>query len=331
VALSRDGKYVAATSQKGVPPVTTAYRVSASTGVALNLMPPQASDCFPTAISEDGAWIAGQCHEGVVSRAFYWTENGGAAFYDPELGVQLVSGMSADARVLFGLRQRTLTGDGAAGAGGSDSASNDFEKVFRWGADGTFVDHSVGPEHWVPGDATPIVIINSYSFSAGVPSVYRWSSQTDPQPMTVGTGLEYYDEYYAMDVARQLDITVGFSRWEDGKSSSSSALIWNRSRVASHIAGGYTAVACNRDCSVIAGVVTDAHDQSGPGVWTNLSPPDSAYLVRAEAHLLIELLGVTTDLDGWSLGDIVAMSNDGKVLAGNGKLNGKATGWVIHL
>ncbi|MET0790776.1 MAG: hypothetical protein ABW061_04590 [Polyangiaceae bacterium] len=339
-ALSGDGKYVTTVSQNDAQTPSVAHRVSVSTGLADTLNPPQASTCFSTAMNEDASWIAGLCQEGVVMRPFYWTETSGAAYFDPALNIKAVRGISADAKVLFGLRQRTLTVDDASGgSGGSEDTPADFENLFRWGADGTFLEGSVSPksgdsQFWSNGvfanrDGS-LAIINAPG-AAEEPMVYRWSAQNELQPMTIGQSQNYYDEYFATDVARDRDITIGVSDWCEERGCVYNALLWNRTRVASYIQGGTRANACNRDCSVVAGDVTNELDESGPGLWTNLKPPDSKHRVYGEAHLLIELLGVTTDLDGWSLGEIVALSDDGKVVAGNGTLNGKATAWVIHL
>jgi hypothetical protein len=97
--------------------------------------------------------------------------------------------------------------------------------------------------------------------------------------------------------------------------------------------GGF-ATACNCDCSVIAGDVTrEVGPDSSPGrvCGPTFSPPNDDHVVKAETHFLIELLGASTELDGWSLGKIVAMSDDGKVIPGNGRLNRASMGWVLHL
>jgi len=343
VALSRDGRYVATASVKLSAPVE-AHRISVLDGTRDVLMPPQANVCNPTGISEDGSWLAGICLEDSgEQRPYYWTESTGAVYYDPALGIQEVRGRSADAQVLFGLRHRELAADGTAGAGGADSAPSNFESLFRWGADGSFLNDSVGPPRWsgwassvLPNRDGSRVVINGPGPDDYTSMVSRWSPPGGFQSMTVRND-HYYDDFFATDVARARDVTIGVTETCAADGCSYFPVIWDQTLVANYIEGdsqgGYAAV-CNRDCSVIAGDVTRAvgpDHQSGPGLWNNLSPPNADHVVKAETHFLIELLGASPELDGWSLGTIVAMSDDGKVIAGNGRLNGVSMGWVIHL
>jgi hypothetical protein len=340
VSLSRDGRYVATRSTNLSGP-TEAHRVSVFDSTKDVLMPPQASSCTPTAISEDGSWVAGVCLEGSTQRPFYWTKSSGAIYYDPALGIEEVHGRSADAQVLFGSRQ--LTADGTAGAGGGENAPSG-ELVFRWGADGSFLSGSAGPPRWtgwaasvLPNrDGSRVIIDAPVPGEYSTPMVFRWSSPATLQPMTVRDNY-YYDDYFATDVARVRDVTIGVTETCDAHGCGYFPVIWDQTLVADYIEGdwpGGFAAACNRDCSVIAGDVTrevGPDFESGPGLWTHLSPPNADHVVKAETHFLVELLGASTALDGWSLGTIVAMSDDGKVIAGNGQLNGKPMGWVIHL
>jgi uncharacterized membrane protein len=92
------------------------------------------------------------------------------------------------------------------------------------------------------------------------------------------------------------------------------ALRWTSAAVISHGAGEI--LATNHDASLVVG-----SNPSGACAW------DGSGSVKS----MLDVIGATPDTAGWQLSSAVAISDDGKVIAGTGVKDGKYQSWVAHL
>lgn len=180
----------------------------------------------------------------------------------------------------------------------------------------------------------------------------RWVSNGPYEEVSMGAGVTRSPEWiYVKAVSADASVVVGYCsddpsggyRW----SAATGFQLLPNSNVAYGItADGSVAVGCSRVASMAA-------------KWTGLQEPVSlgmtgcGYGVNANATVIVGrtseskafiwdatngariladvLTAVGADLSGWTLGEAIAISNDGKVIAGNGIHNGIPEGWVARL
>src|SRR5450432_684785 len=119
-------------------------------------------------------------------------------------------------------------------------------------------------------------------------------------------------------------IPPGFDVSTDGKvvvgEVDSRCVKWSGTPLMPSVVGSFNCLATNQDGSLIVG--NDGNNEPIAMVW------------NGAAHKVTDLLGATPDLAGWTLSSAVAVSDDGKYVAGNGTntANGAhSEGWVAHL
>jgi uncharacterized membrane protein len=115
--------------------------------------------------------------------------------------------------------------------------------------------------------------------------------------------------YSARDVSPNGNIMVGY----EYSNSMPSAIRWTNGTPANLGAGSLSGTSA--DGAVVVG------DLNGVAtVWN-----------ATGAHTLASLLGTTSDLTGWALAICNGVSDDGKVVVGQGKHNGVQEGFIAHL
>jgi uncharacterized membrane protein len=146
------------------------------------------------------------------------------------------------------------------------------------------------------------------AIQCGLHAPYQWSETSGLKPLEIEDPAAVT---VVNDVSGDGNVMVGYVDSSKVPSSAGAlrAVTWRGGRLAT--LGSGTAYGCNQDGSIVWGreLIWDAN---GP-------------------HELLEAIGATPKLAGWSQLSVVDASDDGKVLVGNGIHEGHSEGWVAHV
>lgn len=255
---------------------------------------PGSGDSRATALTNDGTYVVGYAQEsGGVASGLSWFNGSGDTGYQ---GL-MYDGMAVSCT------PKAVSDDGTLVAGGSES-SNGSPRAVRW------VNHEpqlLGVGHGeiyvtaMSGDGNVIV---GYAYDPD--AAIKWTPETGltSLPLPIGE-----DRGAAFGVSRDGRVVVGESggkavRWVAG---------------AAPVSLGITGIAraANQKGDVIVG------SSGGEAmVW------DETQGARLLSDVLFDL-GAT--LTGWTLSEAVAVSADGRIVAGNGSLAGVEQAWLARL
>jgi uncharacterized membrane protein len=320
---------------------------------------PGGGPIFPRSVNADGSVVVGFAHNGVTKVAVRWSSANGLQ----DLGVlpgtaeSAAHGVSGDGAAVVGDEETDLHGGGAftwteaGGMQGFDLPGWDLVYLTGISASGEQVIGSCrnpaggGGFLWSPagglqlldpsdqfGEEVPVamshdgsVIVGGYYFGRG----FRWSGAGVMQD--IGT-LPGQIHATAVDVNDDGTIAVGSSgtfigstgwsylhacRWDaSGEIEDLGLLPGDTHSYATGVSGAGSIVigASYHDAGTIR--------HSRPFLWT-----PSLGMVDLTAHLTAQ--GV--DLTAWDLSlGVVAISDDGATLVGNGVHNGQGTGWIVR-
>lgn len=311
--LSGDGSVVLAKGNSASSGTQTLGLTWTASGGLVDLGLPAlgSSSITPTAASTNGSTIVGYRSEdgGSTSTPFVWSSG----------SFSTLSGLGGSTAAAY-----AVSGDGAVILGSARNAANQWEAV-----------------RWVGGSTTDLGFVNGGTLSHG----YGLNSDGS---VAVGHALDGAASRYAPLVwttggATALTDVRGSFSWANAISTDGSTIVgttggagggrvaayWDRATGSLHdlgdLPGGSVAGAgwdVSGDGSVMVG---RGHSGAGyqPFIWTaTLGMRElSDYLTNDQAM----------NLTGWVLSEVVAVSDDGNTLVGNGSYQGTQQSWVVTL
>ncbi len=296
IAVSRDGTTVAGISfpRSGMP-----YHTFRSVnGEALQYIEPPAGatttyGCFPTGIDQTGDLVVGGCD----NVGFRFTPTNGTEEAD-----QFLSG---------GIGLNALSADGSTLVG---EAFSSLEAFRRTPTDTTLLG-KLEPD--ANAESAALAVNGDGSVVAGVDvsslgeHAFRWTSQTG---MIQLAEMVEWGNHEALDVSTDGNVIVGWAR----VGSVERAVRWTGTTAPGYLSAETSnarALATNADGSITVG-----SEQTQAVIWD----------ISGESTVA-SLLASSSDLAGWTLTQAVDVSDDGKVIVGQGTHDGQREGWVAHL
>lgn len=274
---------------------------------------------FSGSVMTSGSW------ESPGYYSYRWTEEGGQ---------QRLPNLEAGVNVIA----KGISGDGQTIIGSASTVGIEGSRAFLWNSSvgirslGTFGTNFSSEARDINYDGS--VVVGS-SIETGGEKAFRWTLENGLQDLG-RLSTEPYHGAGASAVSTDGANVVGYS-WVPGpdNGSLSRAFLWNASSgmqelglVAGFLSSSATKV--NSDASIITGGFwsrsgtyneeTGYSDEGGAFIWT---PTDG--MVNFEEFL--ESYGV--DLTGWEILGITDMSENGRTLVGNGRLNGEIRGFMV--
>lgn len=285
-------------------------------------------------VSGDGTVVVGQSTAGEISEAFRWTAAGGMAGLGwlPGGKASVAKGASGDGSVIVGLSSMKQPSGDITGWW-----------AFRWSAAGGMQSLGVGTAQKASANGSVVVGDNG---AKG----YRWAGDSG------GLILDTADITDARDVSADGNIVTGTVnehayRWEAGKGLAELGSLPGDlfSEAYGISAGGKYVVGVSYNTGSqafrwsaaegmiglgwVAGTTSSrANSCSDSGsVIVGLSPPlafvwDITHGMRSLRDILTQMYGL--DLTDWYLEEAIAISDDGRTIAGNGSHKGVAEAWV---
>lgn len=311
-AMSQDGTLLAGQSCDEGGSCSSA-KVPSSGGAVTILNPPTTlpqgmmitNACEPSVVNGDGSWIGARCAINV---------GGGFA------GVEWPSSSSAGSYMAGRTANETLIGIGGVSTDGSivagtlvafTSSTTGVNQIFRrTTSSGVVALPPLNSGEWAGVNAVSndgLLLVGS---SGGHP--FRWHPSSGMQALAeLPNASPNQDQGYAPhDVSADGKVIVGAFATRGGPT----ALRWTSADVLSLGLG--EVVGTNHDASLLVG-----SNPNGACAWDG----------SGSLKTMLEVVGTTPDATGWQLSSSVAISDDGKTIAGNGVKDGKYQSWVAHL
>jgi probable HAF family extracellular repeat protein len=319
--ISADGSVVVGSSES-TPFQLTAVRWTSTGGlVSLGTLPSGTERGVARAASGDGSVIVGNALNGSnQNEAFRWTAATGMVGLGDLPGgffESLANDVSEDGEVVVG---QGISGD----------AESSRYQAFRWTDSGGIVGLGFLPGSGIlrstaeaaNDDGSVVVGYSTHAFQ----EAFRWTAATG----MVGLGrLSGGTSSHAVNVSSDGKVIVGFATNGDGFDE---AFRWSQS--AGMIGLGYLpggdsqsiARAVSSDGRVVVGLAGQLDGGASAFVW------DPAHGMRNLQDVLVNNFGMSALLTGWTLTDAVALSADGRVIAGLGiNPSGDREGWRVEL
>lgn len=311
-AMSQDGTVLAG---KSCPEgdACSAAKISSGGGAVTILKAPTTlpadvmltNSCEPSAVNGNGTWIGGRCpiNVGGGYGGVEWADSSTASSYmtgrSAKETIVSVGGVSSDATIVAGSLVAFT------------SSSTGVNQVFRR----TMSSGVVVLEPLTSGESAGVTAVSNDGLllvgnSGGHP--FRWHPSSGMQALAeLPSASPNQDQSYVPhDISADGNVIVGALATRGGPT----ALRWTSAGVISHGAGEI--LATNHDASLVVG-----SNPSGACAW------DGSGSVKS----MLDVIGATPDTAGWQLSSAVAISDDGKVIAGTGVKDGKYQSWVAHL
>ena len=313
--ISSDGSVVAGGCY-GFDGHTRAFRWTSSGGMEDLGVLPGATDSYGNGISGDGSAVVGDSRVDGQSRAVRWTSSGGMQ----DLGV-LPGGTWSSGR--------GISGDGSRVAG-ICITSDGFARAFRWTSSGGMEDLGVWPGGY---NSSADAISEDGSIVAGQSGAgvnhtiaFRWTSDGGMEDLGALSGEPFwYSEANA--ISHDGSVVAGSSYLDNGDNSASArAIRWTETGGMQNLGvlpGEVSSIAktISGDGSLVAGYcAVDDWSVHRPFLWTS-----TLGMVDLNAYLVSH--GV--DLAGWTLTDVLGLSDDGSAMTGCGVLDGQQRAWVV--
>lgn len=313
-AISSDGSTVIGQSHSGNGTEAMAWRADRG-AFGLGDIPGGDFESRALSVSSDGSVIVGNGETMSGQQAFRWTEASGI------VGLGSLPGGLSFSRV------SAVSANGAVVIGESRSA-NGFE-AFRWTENGgleglgdlpggEFFSDSLG----ISNDGSVIV---GHGSSNGGPEAFRWTSSTGMVALGDLPGGNFRS--IATDLSPTGDIVMGTGTSTLG----TEGFIWKQDTgmvgLGDLPGGDYFSepTAMSADGSILVGQSASGSSNREAFVWTNA---DGIRTMRA----VLNELGVTSELSGWTLTQALDLSEDGKTVVGLGtNPNGVLEGWIADL
>jgi probable HAF family extracellular repeat protein len=312
MGLSGDGRVVSGASFDATA-VPTAFRWTPGSGLIPLGNLPDMHGGVAIAASRDGSVIVG-------INVFFGQRI--AVLWTPGAGVEAVTGSGATPRALTAA---AVSADGTVIAG-SAAVPDTFPQLYRWTNAGGAVSLGVlsgsNDARWgISADGK--VIAGTASDPDGFDFAFRWTADSGVIPLP---SLPDAFETQGSGISANGLVIVGSNHFDDN---SRRATLWRRGTVVSlgTLPGHFTSVALktSRTGSVVVG-------SSSPGC---LGCPDASAAIWYEGRGLVDLRdllvtgGLSKPLEGWTLVEANAVSDDGLVVSGIGiNPDGREEGYV---
>ena len=302
--ISDDGM-VAAGSATTMAGGTVPVRVNLSTGGPLQSLglPANTTGCLVTATNADGTWLGGSCLGLQFGGGFMWTPNDG-----PSL---------ATTSTYKSLNFSDATPDGRIRTGTITVQEGDDPQPFRWTVSDGFVPLEMpgaGTHYGSALGAKGDVIVGNFVGTVDGATAgrgFRWTTSSAASYLPVPA--EFKSTYVVNGLSEDGSVIVGYGVGEDR---APHALRWSGAALELEDVGGGALMDCSGDGQVLLGINAAREIV----IWES-----------GVARTLLSILGDTPDLSGWTLVEPAAISNDGKVVVGNGTHDGVSEGWIAHL
>lgn len=139
-----------------------------------------------------------------------------------------------------------------------------------------------------------------------------WTAGTGTQPLVQPPA--GFGNYFGVDVSTDGKVIVGYTY--DGY-----AIRWSGASYAQYQTTPNSAYAAtNQDGTASVGTLTTAANTTVAAIWD----------ANGNVHQVTDYLP-TSNLSGWTLTEATGISDDGKVVVGNGLYSGQSQGWIAHL
>lgn len=324
-ALSADGSTIVGKASSGTVS-QTAFRWTAATGlVDLGDLPGGTVDSYATAVSADGAVVAGHGTSAgkplpgggstaITNEGFRWTAAGGM------VGLGSFSGSP------YGSDARAVSADGSVIVGAA-TAANGFPRAFRWTAETGLVDLGLpanagqAEANGISADGS-IVAGTSYNTTTGSRAIFRWTVADGLTSLgTIAGGTSGN----ATGISSDGSVIIGYERVS---SSIRRAFRWTATEgfiLLGDFVGGQDysePLSLSADGDVIVGRSYSANAADSAFVW------DATNGLRSIRALLTE----AGQAVGWSITAATGVSADGKKVIGYGtNKSGQTEGWLLDL
>lgn len=324
-ALSADGSTIVGKASSGTVS-QTAFRWTAATGlVDLGDLPGGTVDSYATAVSADGAVVAGHGTSAgkplpgggstaITNEGFRWTAAGGM------VGLGSFSGSP------YGSDARAVSADGSVIVGAA-TAANGFPRAFRWTAETGLVDLGLPADagqaeaNGISADGS-IVAGTSYNTTTGSRAIFRWTVADGLTSLgTIAGGTSGN----ATGISSDGSVIIGYERVS---SSIRRAFRWTATEgfiLLGDFAGGQDysePLSLSADGDVIVGRSYSANAADSAFVW------DAVNGLRSIRALLTE----AGQAASWSITAATGVSADGKKIVGYGtNKSGQTEGWLLDL
>jgi probable HAF family extracellular repeat protein len=306
--ISRDGRVVvgAAVGESGY----VAFRWTSETGIESLGVPPGRDNSEALAANVDGSVIAGGVtgFMGTAPRAARWSEaEGWLVLEDDGFAPIQARAVSADGATFVGTLQYP-------GAGGREA--------FLWTQSGGFapLGELDGVSTAGSGISADADVVSGFSESDDGDTVaFRWTEQSG---MVALAALEDGEDCIAQNVSADGRTIVG----QCGPDTDPEAVLWDERGVVDlgTLPGGIGSLlwAVSGDGSIGVGEAGDSSGVARAVLWT------ASAGVQDLRDVLVEL-GLEAELEGWFLSSAVAISSDGRTVAGTGiDPQGRTQGFV---
>jgi len=162
--------------------------------------------------------------------------------------------------------------------------------------------------HGTSGDGS--VIVGDEYIAGHV--AWFWSAATGTKQLVEQPA--GFENYYATDVSTDGKVIVGYS-------GGGYAIRWSGPSYAQYkITQNSAYAATNQDGTASVGTITTGTSTTSAAIWD----------ANGSVHQVADYL-TGANLSGWTLTEAKGISDDGKVVVGNGVYNGQNRGWIAHL
>lgn len=318
--VSADGSTVVGSVFRGNTP-RRAFSWRLGSDVELLDVPSGGFDiCNAFAVSGDGSAVVGVAYDGAYPKTTRWTVSGGAAV----LGVEAALGMHYS----DGLG---VSYDGTVALGYASSSSGSSRTAYRWSETTGAVALDSLPGGTSSREARAMsndgAAVVGASFSSSGFQASFWRQGSPAEGLGDLPGGEFYS--FASDISGDGLVVVGSSksRFADRTSQELEAFRWTRDDGLVNLSGLPDGLRYSRaqgvsaDGSIVVGLMSSSETSQDAFIW------DDLHGMRVLEDVLTDQYGL--DLTGWRLDEATGISDDGRVIVGNGKNpRGNMDGWV---
>lgn len=269
--------------------------------------------CVAVGVSVDATVIAGTCYGNPTlrreSRPFKYSASEGATFPTiAPVGQGNVAALSGNGAVMVGSGSRN------SGSGSLPDATSHAARFTSAGGELLPALYNYGESlaTAVNDDGTLLVgrsTDSSAHFLRTVP--FEWTEAAGILELPMASN---WLRAIPRAISRDGAVYVGHADASLGGQAVSKAARWSNGELRDY--GPGRLLATNHDGTISVGASNDAIAQ----IWNG-----------STAEPLTQAIGATSDLDGWTLTEATGISDDGKVVCGNGVHDGVEEAWVAHL
>ncbi|HYP76876.1 MAG TPA: hypothetical protein VER12_13005 [Polyangiaceae bacterium] len=144
-------------------------------------------------------------------------------------------------------------------------------------------------------------------------TAWFWTAANGTKQLPQQAGGSGFGNYFATDVSTDGKVIVGYA--DEGL-----AVRWSGTSYANYqVTQNAAYAATNQDGSASVGTITTSSSTTAAAIWD-----------ANGVHQLTDYLSAA-NLNGWTLINATGISDDGKVVVGNGLHNGQNQGYIVHL